>query len=175
MSFFRTPILDSDRDGLSVAPPPAYNRKGELLPDKASEGKYLDMAVMKSRYVVFVDEELDVYEHPGSLRHFRMMIRFMPFKSDLNVILSAAHHMQLLDEYSFSFEQRQGLSSEFERGYWDVRYTTATEVLNIDAESEGRVPVHVTYEQRRRIWIEMFKALGYNVKWGNMVLNVKRK
>lgn len=176
MSLYTTRLSDADRLGLSVPPPPEYDKRGELLgSDLTGREKYQNAALLKEKNVVYVDEELDLFEHPASLRHFRMMVRCMPWESDLDVIMQAARHMMLLESYSFTFEQRAGLSPELEHGYWDVRYVAATEAFHLDNGTEGRVPVHITHALRKQIWLELFSALGHKVKWGDRVLNVKRK
>lgn len=176
MSLYTTRISDRNRLGLSIPPPPEYDKWGVFIgTDLSGNEKYLNASTLKEKMIVYVDEELDVYEHPASLRHFRMMIRCMPWEEDLDVIMRAAQHMLLLESYSFTFEQRLGLSPELERGYWDVRYVASTEVIHLDNGAEGRVPVHITHELRKQIWLELFAALGHKVKWGDRVLNVKRK
>lgn len=175
MSAYNTTISEYDRTCVSVQPPPVYRRDGTLCSPSAITDEMLNAQRFKERNVVYIDEELDAYDHPGSLSHYRMMIRCLPFKADLNIIMCAARHMNLLHDFYIKYEQSPGLNPDLESGYWDIQYTIATEEYPRDAEVVEFSDVYIPYSQRRRIWIEMFTALGHKVKWGNTVLNVRKR
>lgn len=175
MSGFSSSITGADRAALTVVPPPVYKRDGTLCEPMRVNDDHLNAARIKQHNVVFVDEELDAYDHPGSLRHYRMMVRCMPFRADLNVIMRAAQHMLLIGDYSIAYEQAQALHPDLESGYWDIEYTIAREEFSRDEEILAISDVYVPYAERRRIWIELFSSLGHKVKWGNTVLNVRKR
>lgn len=175
MSAFTTTISDSDRVGLTVAPPPVYQRDGTLCDPVPMTDARVSARAMKEANLVYIDEELDAYDHPGSLRHYRMMVRCMPWRSDLNVIMRAAQHMGLVGEYQVTYDERTGLNAELERGFWDVQYTIAREEYLRDADLRAATDIYIPFAMRRRIWTELFSALGHRVKFGTSVLNVRRK
>lgn len=175
MSSFVSPIFDHDRAGCTVPPQPLYKRDGTLCEPVPLSDARLNAQRIKRTNIVYVDEELDAYDHPGSLRHYRMMIRCMPFRSDLNIILRAAQHMLLVDQFSIAYQQQTGLNPDLESGYWDIEYTIAREEYARDAEITSLSDVYIPYDQRIRIWTELFSSLGHRVKWGNTVLNVRKR
>lgn len=177
MSQFTISIAEDVRQGLTIVPPPMWDRRtGEFVPyADAASGRYDDVAKVKGENVVYVDEELDVYAHPGSHSHYRMMIRRMPWRADLNLILSAAHHMLLIGDYSFEYERREGLIPAMEAGFWDVQYSLPHEQLMADGDTLVNQEVVIPYARRKKIWIELFSALGHKVKWGGAVLNVRNR
>ena len=170
-------IAEDIKSKLTIVPPPMLNRRtGELIPyASAGDVRYKDMAIIKANNVVYIDEELDVYDHPGSHSHYRMMIRRMPWKADLQLILAAAQHMLLIGPYKMLYDRREGLSPDMESGFWDVKYTLPNENIRADADTFCMKEVNIQYEHRKRIWIELFAAMGHKVKWGNSVLNVRKR
>lgn len=177
MSQFAIPILDDVRNAISLPPPPMLDQlTGNLIRyANADSPRYVDLAVAKDKNIVYIDEEIDVYSHPGSHRHYRMMIRRLPWVADLRLILCAAHHMQLIGEYQFSYEQRTGLAADMERGYWDVSYCIPTERIKADSDTDTDVDITIPYNMRRRIWTELFFAMGHKVKFGSSVLLLHHK
>lgn len=177
MPHFAISISEQDRTSLSVPPPPLYNKlTGELVPwGFSTHPRYGDYAVFKAENTVYVDEELDVYAHPGSHSHYRMMIRRMPVSADLRLIMNAAKHMMLISEYSIEYENREGLAPDMESGFWDVQYTVSREQMMADGDTLYHHDVVIPYSMRKRIWLELFSALGYKVKWGGSVLNVRKR
>ena len=177
MPQFAISIAEDIRKDLTRVPPPIWNKRtGEFVPyASAGDIRYLDLNIMKSVNVVYVDEELDVYAHPGSHSHYRMMIRRMPWKADLQLILAAAQHMLLIGPYELTYEHREGLSPDMESGFWDLKYSLATEQFKMDADTLCWQEVAVPYHQRKRIWMELFAAMGHRVKWGSSVLNVRKR
>lgn len=176
MSHFANSIADADRSALSVLPPPIYRNDGSLVErDRFLPERILQMSAIKDRNVARIDEELDVFNYPGSLRHYRMMIRSFPFDADLRLIMRAAQHMLLVEDFSISYVEQTGLDPSLERGYYDVSYTSARESFLHDADTSAVSSVYIPYAMRRRIWSELFSALGHSVKWGSSVLNVRKR
>lgn len=176
MSNFAFSIADDDRSSLSVMPPPIYRKDGTLVErDNHLNERLLQMAAIKDRNVARIDEELDVFNHPGSLRHYRMMIRSFPFDADLRLIMRAAQHMLLVEDFSIEYVEQTGLDPSLERGYYDVSYTSARESFLHDADTSAVSMVYIPYALRRRIWSELFSSLGHTVKWGSSVLNVRKR
>lgn len=177
MSQFSIPIDDNDRCRITIPPPPMYGADGSEIPYPIPVvGSYEDLRIMKRSTVLYIDEELDIYDHPHTRTHFRMMIRNLPYQADLNVILRAANHMMLISNYSKSYERRVGVDAKFESGYWDVKYELAAESFHADHDTMREYEVPVTHDMRRRIWIELFNAMGYpTVKFGHAVLNVRKR
>lgn len=175
MPQFTNKIADDVRNHLTLPPPPMYDiRTGVLVPVDAGD-RYNDVAVVKASNIVYVDEELDVWAYPGSCNHYRMMIRRMPWKADLMLILEAARHMQLVDRYELNYEHREGLLPEMESGFWDVAYTIPKEQVKVDADTLVWKDIVISYSLRKCIWIELFSAMGHKVKWGGSVLNVRKR
>lgn len=176
MSSYNYRISTEDREHCTVPPPPELKRDGtmvQLYP--LGVKRYNDLMFEKQGMTVFIDEELDAYDHPGSLRHYRMMIRCLPHRHDINIVLAAARHMLLVSKYEVAYEEREGLDPTLERGYWDVRYEIARDQMRADDDTHVNVDIYVPYMERRRIWMELFEAMGYRVKWGSSVLNVRRR
>ena len=177
MSQFAIQISDDLRSQLTLPTPPMWDkRSGELIPYADSgDARYTDVAIMKKTNVVYVDEELDVFAHPGSTSHYRMMIRHMPWRADLLVILAAARHMLMIGEYSCEYDHREGLSPELESGFWDVKYKIPHEQIMADCDTLANQEVVIPYAMRKKIWMELFAAMGHKVKWGGLVLNVRKR
>lgn len=177
MSQFTITIPDDARQSLTVPPPPMWNKRtGEFIQyADPTSGRYADVARVKAGNTVYVDEELDVYKHPGSHSHYRMMIRRMPWRADLELILRAAHHLMLIGEYTCEYEHREGLSPDMESGFWDVQYMVPRQQLMVDADTMVWSEVVIPYAQRKRIWLDLFAAMGHKVKWGGAVLNVRKR
>lgn len=176
MSHFAFSIPDADRSMLSVVPPPVYRADGTFVLQSDTSSPYREqMEHLKAHNLVRVDEELDVFNHPGSLRHYRMMIRSFPFEADLRLIMRAAQHMLLVEEYEIEYTEQTGLDPSLERGYFEVSYTTARESFFHDADTSAVSVVYIPYAMRRRIWTELFSSLGHSVRWGGSVLNVRKK
>lgn len=179
------------RQRMTVCPPPEYDGEGNVMPypDDTLQG-YDDQRRAKEKFgPVFIDEELDNYVHPGTTTQYRMMIRRLPSREDLELIMLAARHMGLVDEFYIVLTRRDGLASELESTYIDVSYSTATvkyedgwrysqaerHPTKLDSDTRGEIPVVIDYWMRRRIWTELFLAAGYKVVWGNRVLNIKHR
>lgn len=176
MSSFHTKIDDRDRENCTVPPPPAQRKDGSMVQlYPLGQQRYADLALMKEDMTVYVDDELDAYDHPGSLRHYRMMIRCMPYRSDLNIIMAAARHMHLISDWHIEYAEREGLDPMLERGYWDVSYEIANEQMMADADICAVADVYVNYSLRCKVWKELFEAMGWHVKWGSSVLNVRKR
>lgn len=176
MSQFAILIPDADRMALSVMPPPVYRADGTLVEQaEADADRLLQAELLKAHNTVRIDEELDVFGHPGSLRHYRMMIRSLPFAADLRLVMRAAQHMLLVEDFEIKYVEQQGLDPALERGYYEVCYTSARESFNIDDDTSGLTPVYIPYAMRRRLWSEMFASLGHVVRWGDSVLNVRKR
>lgn len=176
MSSFNIKIDDRDRENCTVPPPPEQRKDGSLVQVYPLGAKrYADLAMMKDGMTVYVDEELDTYDHPGSLRHYRMMIRRMPYRADLNILMSAAMHMNLISKWKVEYAEHESLDPHLERGYWDVSYEIANEQMMADADMRVVADVYVPYSLRRKVWQELFEALHYHVQWGSSVLNVRKR
>lgn len=188
---FAIPIAPEVKAGLTVCPPPsvaevchfrANSAGGEvtvrLAPytdNRELLRRYADMAAQKRRMIVRIDEELDVFEHPGTAEHYRMMIRDISSRADLTVIMDAARHLGLVSKYDITYDVREGLREEFEQSYISVAYTIGEKAIDSDGSLQRRVPIFIPYDQRRNCWRGLFEAMGYATRWGDCVLNVKRR
>lgn len=177
MPKFTTIIPEEERGLITLPPPPWYNeRTGEWVAYATTDpARYADIAMRKSEMTVYVDEELDVFNHPGSLTHFRMMVRCCPWREDLRLIMRAAQHMQLVQSWNMTYRAVEGVDERYVKGYWDIEYTSGRTSVCIDDDSIGNIDVYVPYGKRRRIWGEMFEALGYTVRWGSSIINVRKR
>lgn len=188
MSSFATVIPLSVRTNMTLCPPPIYDGEGtlyDLAPDMVQRAS--DLAIVKRQHPVYIDEELDSYVHPGTKEHYRMTLRCLPYPADVELLTLAAEHMHLGRDFVVSYERREDLDPSLEATYVSISYRAAV-VKNecghvhperfptkLDADTTGEIPVIIDYWLRRRIWNELFEAMGYKVVWGNRVLNIKRR
>lgn len=162
---------------MTLLPPPSYTKDGRLLPvtDPDTLRRYADMAAMKRRSWIYVEERLDVSKDHDTDTCFRMLIRCMSSDADLELVFSAASELGLVGAHwrtDWGFEE--ALSEQYERNYVEVRYESGTFVQNLDDEEFRVLPIYLSASERRRIWMGLFEAAGYKVKWGD-ALNVKRR
>lgn len=189
---FAIPIDPAVKAGLTVCPPPFVTEvakvsakevagvTSDILLSPYTESpallrRYADMAEQKKMITVRIDEELDSFRYPNSNDHYRMMIRDISSRADLTLIMEAALHLGLISTYSIRYDVREGLKEDYERAYIDVEYTIGYKTLEVDGVLTRHVPIIIPYAQRRSCWRGLFEALGYVTRWGDCVLNVKRK
>lgn len=162
---------------MTLSPPPSYTKDGDLLyvTDADILRRYADMAAMKSRRLVYVEERLDVSRDPETSTCFRMLLRCMSSEADLELIFSAASALGLVGAH-WRVEEgyEEALSERYEHSYVEVRYESGTYIQSLDDEEFRALPVYLSAFERKRIWMGLFEAAGYKVKWGN-ALNVRRR
>lgn len=180
MSDFTNIISEDDRERCSLPSLPIYCDDGTVV--NINNNRQADIALMKASMNVYIDEELNTTEYPHTCDHYYMMVRCLPNRADLNIIMAAARHMLLVDKYQIDLEQSIGIDDKYEGSYWAIRYTIGQEVIPIEYDDvfgevgiETRQPVYINYINRRTIWNELFLAAGYSVKWGSEVLNVRKR
>ena len=173
MAHFANPIFPNDRIMMSIPPPPTYTMDGDIVPYPANvDERYARLRRYKEGNIVYAEDELDTYNHPDETVYFTLLLRCMPNMADLNVILAAAKHIELVSHYRVETDIRTEMSPEFERSFTTVYYEIGSCAMPIDPDFSHIQHHHIHYLRRQQMWSDLFAAAGYRTSWGN-ALNIR--
>lgn len=163
------------REQMTVCPPPNTTPEGDVLPyPKSYVQRYADLRAMKQAHPIYIEEDLDDSEEYHTTTKFRMLIRCLSSDADLQVIMAAAKHLDLVSQYTIKRGENDQLDPSLEISYLEILYTIGNHTVCIGDELEHIVYFSLSKDERARMWVGLFEAAGYRVKWGN-ALNIKRR
>lgn len=139
-----------------------------------------DMRLIKRRVLVRIEEELDdVTFKQGERCQYVLGVVCMSSDADLHLIMAAARHLGLLSRYDVERQYKEKLDEQYEKNFIEVRLECGYEDVCVGIDTfdgsavKATVPIMLSLDERRRIWLGLFEAAGYKVRWGG-TLNVRK-
>lgn len=181
MSLFQIPIPKNVRQSMTIQPPLPHTEDGVLLyPSDSEIQRYEDYRQMKQRVTVRIEEEADERNwEPGKHCRYILGVVCMSSDADLLVILAAARHLGLISRYEIIRKYKEELDERYEKNFIEVSVESGYTDIQIGIDTYdnspvvNEVPVMISLEERKHVWLGLFEAAGYKVKWGG-TLNVRK-